>query len=1535
MNDPSAMEFTAPSLPKGGGAIHSIGKGMGPVGTTGAASFEVGLPISPGRGFAPALSLGYSSGVGNSLFGIGFSLSVNAITRRTSKGVPTYTDDDVMVGPSGDVWMAERDQRSGAIISRTETTYNHQPVGSHTVVRYWPRTEGAFDLIEHWSTTADKPGFWLIHGTDGSLHLFGKTQASRRADPKAAEHVGVWLLDESLNLRGEHIVYTYKAEAPSTDPTQSRDYSAQRYLSKVYYGNFKADGNLYSWQAEGWKEDQWHFVLLFDYGERTTDYALTPGYAEAGKWLERDDPFSNFAYGFELSTRRLCRQVLMFHRFPDEATMGPEPLLIQRLLFDYQQSPLGYHHLKAAHLQAYDAKGRMESRPPVEFSYNPFELNPEASGYHAFDAMPGLNDGQRYHLVDLNGEGLPGILYSSDKAWYYRAPLRANPASHLDEVAYSDWERLPNLPNADSSKPLRQSLTDLNGDGRLEWLVTRPGYSVFFTRNPDQRWSSPIPFAAMPTEFFHPSAQLADLVGDGLSDLAMIGPKSVRLYANGREQGFEKGVDVPHTPNDRLPLHGNSQTELVAFADLLGSGQQHLIRIRYNEVWCWPNLGRGVFGEGFRFSTLSGFEYSTFNAAYVQLADLDGSGAVDMLYLKPDHALIFMNRCGTGFEGKPVELPWPTGVRYDRFCQVSLADLQGLGCSSLILTVPHMSPRHWRYDFVDAKPYLLNATNNNMGAAGSVTYRSCAQEWLDEKQRLLAEHRPAISYLPFPVPVVKQQSQLDEITGNRLTQLFEYRQGYYDGIEREFHGFAVLLATDTENQANAALQEGYTAPILTRTRFHTGRDVDMPSDDDFSLDTDARPLQGHVYTRYHPEDEADEIRTPTLEEAREMARTLSGSVLSVEVYAAADYVAKPKTAVPYSVQHNRYLVRELRGLTPLQPYSVMLPLALESISYQYEHYPDAPDHFDPLCQHTLSLSWDRKGHLTHGVSIAYARRKIDKDTPPFSDTYPQTWWRDAHDNAQQYHYLTETLAEYIHLDEKGLNWQGWRLGLPYRQRGNAIALKKKTAPNPFIICWESFAKDSAYNPLDPIDPEDPDDPHHPKVERMLAGMSVQRYKDAKTGETLNDGTARFDALPDYTETAELDEVALKAYEVLPPADRPDDAKFKAIGYHEMPAFFPDDKPLKLWSVKRGFAKYGGLDRFYNVETFQATKSHGITSVDYDPYYLLSISVTLPDGCTTRVEQVDYRTGQPARIVDPNGNSREACYGAFGQLFATSFYGTEWDSSVCAVKAVGFHPIEQYLRPEDDSPTWAIEHKKDALLNAATASFEDSFSWMGRIPEPEKQDPEWLKQWVAQGDLLMPGYCIRASARIRLEHLKDLTPADTKLQALIKAAQREPAHAATLQADRYPYDPEEEKQFRCAIACWDGFSRLLQTKQEVEAGKAYVVDDNGNLKLDDKGDPLQAEAKRRWRVSERKEYNNKGQAIRIYRPYFADQYRYINDQSFRKHGYHDKQFYDAPGRPTETWLANGWMRRMTYCSWYHYLEDENDTQEEVLARNNSH
>ncbi|WP_223459585.1 SpvB/TcaC N-terminal domain-containing protein [Pseudomonas sp. GL-RE-19] len=1526
MNEQAPLEINAPALPKGGGAIQSIGKGWGGVGTTGAASLELPLPISkaPNRDMVPALGLGYSSDVGNSPFGIGWRLTTNAITLRTTKGVPKYDGSDQVVGPGGDVWMPEKSD-DGKVISKAVSEYNGAQIGAHQVVRYWPRVEGAFDLIEHWSRVddADNPaGFWLIHGADGSLHCYGKTAASRRADPIDESHVGVWLIDESLNLRGEHVVYLYQAEVEAPVAPQFRDYRAQRYLRRVLYGNAEANANLYAWKADGWKDVAWHFHLLFDYGERSADLTQAPIYdlpgIERGEWgAPRKDPFWNYAYGFELGSRRLCRQVLMFHQFAKE--LGNEPVLVQRLLLEHRQSSLGYSHLTAAHIQAYDNQGQMESRPPMEFFYNPFELDPGREGYREFPQMPGLNDGQRYQLVDLYGEGMPGVLLRSDKAWYYREPLRAD--SGGNDVSYGDWALLPGIPVADSSKPIRQSLSDLTGDGKLDWVIARPGMSGFFTLNPDRSWSNFVAYAAFPTEFFHPMAQLADLVGDGLTDLALIGPRSVRLYSSRREVGFSQGADVPHD-DDSLPLLSNAQTELVAFSDPLGSGTQHLVRIRHNEVKCWPNLGHGKFGKGFVLCDLP-FDYAEFDASRVRLADLDGSGAVDLIYLESDGFQVFMNHGGEGFDGASVKMPWPQGLRYDRLCQVSIADLQGLGCSSLILTVPHMEPRHWRYDFVSAKPYLVSASHNNMGAVTGVSYRSSAQEWLDEKAELIAAGKAPVSHLPFAMHLVSQQTQLDEITGNRLTQGFTYRQGFYDSFEREFRGFGLLLQTDTEASVAERSNPGFTAPILSKTWFHTGKAVDMRDDGYYKDDTDAVDLRETLLHEYHLSDGAGRAIEPDEELAREMARTLSGSVLRAEVFAADD---DPETAAPYTVQENRFLVRELRPKGKHHPYAVLQLLALESIAYQYE--PQVAD--DPLVQHTLNLEWDKFGNLTHGFVVHYTRRKTDKDNPPFraeqpgdesDEDYENKWWLDAHDAAQQCWYLTEAKAEYRHLEAPA----GWRLGLPYRQRGNALVLEKHEL-KPVDINHENFL-------------EWADDEGAWATGAVLTGLSLQRYQNPATGQLLDPDKLIFTALPDYTETAELDATALSAYDKLKDenGDMPFNLKAKLespeVGYHIMDLFLPvpktsppansDDASDYLWSVRKSFPTYHPLEGFYNVKKFQQTMSHGVTSVEYDDHWCLSTAITLPDKCTTRIVDIDYRSFLPAGIIDPNQNTQEARYNAFGEALATSFYGTELGVDV------GFHSLIDYQPPEDRTPAGAIADKNTAIDNYATATFSAPFSWMGKAPPTAL--PAWL-DWARDEGFVLPDGHLCSRAREHLEGLQSPSANEQQLQRYVDEAHREPVHVVTLQADRYPGDPE--LQIRAAIACWDGFGRALQTKLEVEPGMAWKVNDKGELEPDENGRPKEEQAARRWRVSERVEYNNKGEKVRIYRPYFASAFRYINDASIRESGYHDQQFYDAAGRPTHTVLAKKMLqgtppvekplrREQRYRCWYTIAFDEND------------
>lgn len=1493
------LNIITPSIAKSS-SIAMAGQGFGAVGPTGEASFQLPLPISPGRGTDPQLALTYSSQSGNGPFGLGWNLNNGQIRRRTNKGVPLYGDDDEIIGHDLQICTKERNA-DGTIKSRIENSFNGKDIGPHTVVRFTPEVESDFSIRERWEPVIAPPGepkaiFWLVSGPDGSLHMYGKTEDSRVADPDDPLRVGIWLLCESMTPHGEHICYVYKADDQDPDPVH--DYSAQCYLHQVLYGNFTASQDLYSWTVDHLTDLDWHFHLLFDYGERPVSLTEKPEYdgPSLRPWLTRPDPFSAFGHGFEVGTRRRCEQVLMFHHFPAE--LGTSRVLVRRLLLKYNEheTQWSYSRITSAHYQAWDASGAMENMPPTQFEHSPFSLNTTPKRLFEDDNMPGIEDGGLYKCVDLYGEGLPGVLCQYDQCWYYREPERGTPGT--DEIRYAPWKVLENIPVADRNKPVLQILTDLIGIGRFQWICAQPGFSGFRALNADRTWAEFQTFAGIPPELFSPHSQLGDLAGEGLLSLAVIGPRAVRFYRNNLEGGFQPPQDVPHQPaDDRLPVFGDHRSELVFMGDLLGSDTSGLCRIRHDEIKCWPNLGHGKLGKG---RVLPGptFRYGEFDAARVRIADVDGSGAPALIYLNTKTFDIYLNRGGKGLEETPISVPWPMGEQYDRLCDVTLIDRQGLGCASLIFTKPHMKPRHWCYDLQSAKPYLITSSNNNLGCSASVVYRSSAQQWLDEKLERLTEkpdEAPAC-HLPLTVQVVSRQTQLDEVTGNCLSQSFKYRKGYYDPWAREYRGFGYVEQTDSES-ATGAEDVSFTAPVRTCSWFIIGQFMDPPRDDYFDRDLDAVPLGNTLISQYDPVEERDVPFTPPDDSALpyEIARGMSGTLMRTEIYNGED---DPKTALPYSVEEYRYLVREVRAKGQHYPDAIILPLLAETISYRYEQFIN-----DPLCGHEINLRWSQYGLPTRSLTVSYARRLTESAPPPSTDPDEQQWWRDAHDEAQQSYYVSETRARFIDLDA---NPQRRRLGLPWQQRSDALILPKAPLPDglePSLVSFEQLTlrQDSAQW----------------KALRVLTGQSVQRYLKTSDRSLLPDDDAEYEALAGPLEVAQLDKTALDAYSDLPP---PFDirAELTNIGYTPMDPLFeprpPEDEDKNLWSSRHGFAQYETLAKFFKVVKYHETPSHGVTKAEYDGYQLAIKSVELPDGCTTRIEY-DYHSLQVVRSIDANENTQEAIYQPFGQLLAHSFFGTE--NGI----ATGFQPLSDFLRPEDPRPDPAIDDPVVAVQRAASTLRKDLFSWMGVLPR--SVSPELLAKWIANGDVLPSGH-VCASARQRLRRGAPMTASDQALGELIATVRQVPVHSVSFEADSYP-DDQVAAQIRIVKACVDGFGRPLQTQQLVDPGMAYAVDADGKLIIED-GQYLEVFADPRWRISERVEYNNKGLPVRQFRPFFANTHGYVDDRSLREFGYFDQLFYDPLGRVIKLINAKGYFSRETHHPWYRISEDFNDTAE---------
>ncbi|WP_165578081.1 SpvB/TcaC N-terminal domain-containing protein [Photorhabdus sp. RW14-46] len=471
------------SLPKGGGAITGMGEALTPTGPDGMAALSLPLPISAGRGYSPSLTLNYSSGAGNSPFGLGWDCNVMTIRRRTSTGVPNYDETDTFLGPEGEVLVIALNENGQADI-RSESSLQGINLGEiFTVTGYRSRLESHFSRLEYWQPkTTGTTDFWLIYSPDGQVHLLGKNPQARISNPLNVSQTAQWLLEASVSSHGEQIYYQYRAEDETnceTDEfTAHPNATVQRYLQAVHYGNLTASEVFPTLNGDDPLKSGWLFCLVFDYGERKNSLSEIPPFKASSLWLCRQDRFSRYEYGFELRTRRLCRQILMFHRLKTlsgQAKGDDEPALVSRLILDYDENAV-ISTLVSVRRIGHEDNNTVISLPPLELAYQPFEPEQKAR-WQSMDVLANFNAIQRWQLLDLKGEGVPGILYQDRNGWWYRSAQR-QAGEEMNAVTWGKMQLLPITPALQDNA----SLMDINGDGQLDWVITCLSYTNILTR---------------------------------------------------------------------------------------------------------------------------------------------------------------------------------------------------------------------------------------------------------------------------------------------------------------------------------------------------------------------------------------------------------------------------------------------------------------------------------------------------------------------------------------------------------------------------------------------------------------------------------------------------------------------------------------------------------------------------------------------------------------------------------------------------------------------------------------------------------------------------------------------------------------------------------------------------------------------------------------------------------------------------------------------------------------------------------------------
>jgi RHS repeat-associated protein len=985
---PEQSPLPSIAAPKGGGAVRDIGEKFTVNAATGTGAITIPIPVTSGRsGFGPTLSLAYNSGSGNGPFGFGWRLEVASITRKTDKGLPRYDDDaesDVFILSGGEDLVPVLDAKSQTRVRTTRIVHGT----TYQITWYRARIEQGFSRVERWMDVATGISHWRSITRDNVTTVYGLDASSCVSDPADATKVYSYLPCQTFDDKGNLCVYEYTADDDrNVDTTTAHEANrttaaraTQRYLKRILYGN--AQPYWPDWSPAGDATTlpaDWYYQVVLDYGDHST---TNPTPTSDQPWPVRPDPFSRYRSAFEVRTYRRAQRVLVFHNFPNESDVGGDCLVRSLdLVYSDQIAPTDptnptYTFLVSVTLSAYrrQATGYLQaSMPPIELAYSVPRIQPDVLTLTRDGAanLPDGIDAGEYRWIDLDGEGLTGVLADVGGAWTYKRNTSANnlvlqrDGTVAARARFDPLQMVSTLPSR-TTLDANQRLMDLSADGRLDVVALAEPDAGYFERTEEWAWAPLARFAALPQlDWTDPNVHFVDLTGDGLADVLLTEDGLFTLWAARGPHGFAspEQVRTPWDENVGPKVVLADGTETIFLADMIGDGLSDLVRVRNGEVAYWPNLGYGRFGAKVTMDRSPRFtDEERYDPTRVELADIDGSGTADLLYIGDHGVTVCFNQSGNAWAQAQTIAVFP-GV--GRETRIDVVDLLGTGTACLVWSSPLPSDATRPLRYVDLmggqKPHLLTMVRNNLGAETRITYAPSTRFYLAD--RLAGQ--PWITRMYFPVQVVERVEIFDWIGRSRFVSRYAYHHGFFDGVEREFRGFGRVEQWDTEeHRDDTAFSDGestnwdaasLTPPMMTCTWFHTGAFVEAG--------IVSHQYLGEYWPGATPPPDSLLPQGLSAQDEREAYRALKNAVLRQEIYA-----ADGAAAIPYSVADTNYLVTCLQARGP-NYHAVFYTNARETVTFRCERVAT-----DPRVTHHVVLEIDAFGNPLRQVSVGYPRR---------------------------------------------------------------------------------------------------------------------------------------------------------------------------------------------------------------------------------------------------------------------------------------------------------------------------------------------------------------------------------------------------------------------------------------------------------------------------------------------------------------------------------------------------------------------------------
>jgi RHS repeat-associated protein len=1401
------------SLPKGGGALQGIGEKFAPDLYTGTGNFTVPIALPPGRnGFQPQINLVYSTGNGNGPFGLGWHLSIPGISRKTSQGIPKYND------ALSDVADDDADPEDTFVISGAEDLVpvprrEDDPPNRR---RYRPRTEGLFaDIQRHLDATND---FWEVKTKDGLISSYGSAH-DRGNDlavtPKPGSSNGTiakvfaWKLTSTRDPFNNLIRYEYLRDAgrvPSTNPA-------------IF--------------EHEWDQPLLHRILYADYGD-----PADPNFLISVKfhYENRPDPFSDYRAGFEIRTSKRCSKIsITSHAGVD--------LQLREYLFVYDNNTRNrVSHLKQIEIVGFDDLGTaVVELPPLEFGYTKFDPEDRKFDPVAGDLPSNPLSNNFMEVVDLHGAGLPDLLEMNGSVRYWR---------NLGGGRFDLPRTMGQAPPHRLGDPGVQ-LIDANGNGRPDLMICEGPLAGFYPlkfgpQKPSWDTHSFRSFKSPPSfDLEDPEVRLLDLNGDGITDALRSGSR-FECFFNSADprRGWRTPIARQRRSLSVFP-NINFSDPRVRFADMSGDGLDDVVLIYDRNVEYWPNLGYGNWAPRVHMRAGPTLPHD-YDPRRLLLGDVDGDGLADIVYVEDGEVCLWINQSGNAWSDPIVVEGTP---RMNNLTSVRLVDLKGSGTAGVLWSSDATAGGKPHMFFLDltgeVKPYLLNVMNNQMGAVTRVEYTPSSQFYLQDLPNPKTRWKTP---LPFPVQVVSRVEVIDDISKGKLTTEYKYHHGYWDGAEREFHGFGMVEQLDSETFERYNNQDidpsfssfkqiderHFSAPTLTKTWFHQGAVGDEYGDWS-ELDLSNEYWEGDPELLDHPgsinsflTDSRNEFgnspsgRMLTLSRRaqRDALRSLRGTILRTELYAVDGDERERHRSRPYTVTEFCYGLREVDAPDDdnVGRKRIFFPHLVVQRATQWERGDD------PLTQFAFTGGYDLFGQPTQQTVVAMPRRaakrkpiatgvNIQPDEIRILATHSRTEYATPPDQSIYLHnrvcktklYELKEGPRLLELDPASLS------ALMRQQASEAKRIR------------DLFAA------LQP-------------TEIHLIGHT-RNYYDGAAFEGLPSGqSGKYGALTRVQTLVFRDEELDAAYADPRASRRPSYLDGSAAIPNDAPPGFGNQVGYHLQSVDGVAGYYVNSQRQQFDFQRGAANPRGLvvamrdalgneTRIETYEYQLLPTRVKDAAGMETTADY-NYRVLQPARMTDPNSTSTHMIYSTIGL------------------------PLMQYVRGADA--------QGNETLGGSETKPEISFLY-------DFLHFERTKAQTGKGEPMF----VHTTRRIH--------------------------HAS----DNLSDDFIETREYS------DGYGRLIQTRSQAEKRIFGATGDDAGLPAQPGADPSPAVAQTvadRVVVSGWQIYDNKGHVIEKYEPFFSRGWNFESEID-AKHGQRATMFYDARGNVIRTHNPDGSQQRV--------------------------